>query len=709
MFVMRCFSLAANALMACSLLFAGCVEGGGVQVQPGRSRAKWMAVSDACLEKHLIDRYASLPEAEWKNDAMDYVRESAYWHQRLYLGLSGGKGRGIAMSASHYEKAARLVERGCDWPYVQMEAAIWKYGNLSSREPLSRPTSKAFKAVRALREKLLAAESVSPLERYLIAETAANYLYVASDFDVLARAFSDLVRRLPPDNDTSVFLWSMMDSNRTLLNGASVAQIIESGAVSNEWLSVMLKGRLLYKKAWERRGSGWGYTVTKDRWRDYDELRKEAAACFERASQIVPEVPFAYHQKMESQIGDAFAGRSLLDRIISCDPEYVNAYASYLWSCRPRWCGSINKMKAFGDEMLERGAPGSVMQLQYIHSRLSVAEELNERWKDAFLEEGVYSNMVSVVEAALKRDDLYVETKALLLQTLLYPAYANGDYRKMGDAAKKAWSLSPFLVCRNNYGVGASISDYMKTVGLAFSEDDDGRLAKAEKAMREGEYADAKEQFARFAESRTAGALKTNALEYAASQVVVANSRLAQKGGAPYSLMPIYAPRFNQFSFWKTPAGRVVPATEGWKIPTSASMCASLPVLPMEGVVEIRFRRLKKGAFILGLNIGAWNDFHPSVGASKDGAALAGMCRHTNGSLQHWGLKYKSSRPVELESGTNVFKLVYNGRKVREYRTFLNGEEISWLSGRIDECPERCMAIITASNVLIEGIEAAAR
>jgi hypothetical protein len=138
-------------------------------------------------------------------------------------------------------------------------------------------------------------------------------------------------------------------------------------------------------------------------------------------------------------------------------------------------------------------------------------------------------------------------------------------------------------------------------------------------------------------------------------------------------------------------------------------MCASLPVLPMEGVVEIRFRRLKKGAFILGMNIGAWNDFHPSVGASKDGAALAGMCRHTNGSLQHWGLKYKSSRPVELESGTNVFKLVYNGRKVREYRTFLNGEEIPWLSGRIAECPERCMAIITASNVLIEGIEAAAR
>ena len=74
---------------------------------------------------------------------------------------------------------------------------------------MSRPTSKAFKAVRALREKLLAAESVSPLERYLMAETAANYLYVASDFDVLARAFSDLVCRLPPDNDTSVFLWSM--------------------------------------------------------------------------------------------------------------------------------------------------------------------------------------------------------------------------------------------------------------------------------------------------------------------------------------------------------------------------------------------------------------------------------------------------------------------------------------------------------------------
>ena len=706
---MRHFCWIMSILPVCSLLFAGSAEGGGVQTRSGEARAKWMAVSDACFKKHLIDRYASLPEAGWKNDAMDYLRESAYWHQRLYLGLSGATSRRIAMSAIHYETAARLVERGCDWPYVKMEAAIWKYGNLSFGESLSRPALKAFKGVRALREKLLAAESVSPLERYLIAETAANYLYVASDFDVLIRAFVDLVRKLPPDNDTSVFLWSMMDNNRTLLNGSSVAKIIDSGAVSNDWFSTMLKGRLLYRKAWERRGGGWGYTVTKDRWRDYDELRKEAAACFERAAQIVPEVPFAYHQKMESQIGDALAGRNLLDRIISCDPEYVNAYAFYLWSCRPRWCGSISKMKAFGEEMLENGSPGSVMQLQYVHSRLSVAEELYERWEDAFLEEGVYSNMVSVVEAALKRDDLYVETKALLLQTLMYPAYANGDYRKMGDVAKRAWKLSPTLVCCNNYGIGASISDYMKTVGLAFYEDADGRLASAEKAMRDGEYATAKEQFARIVESRVAGALKTNALEYAASQVVVANSRLAQKGGMAYSLMPIFAPRFNQFSFWKTPTGRVVPTTEGWKISSSASMCASLPVLPIEGVVEICFRRLKKGSFILGMNIGAWNDFHPSVGARNDGTAVAGMCRHTNGGLQHWGLKYKSSKSVELESGRNVLKLVYNGRKMREFRTFINGKEISWLSGSVDERPERCMAIITAANVLIESIEAAAR
>ena len=46
---------------------------------------------------------------------------------------------------------------------------------------------------------------------------------------------------------------------------------------------------------------------------------------------------------------------------------------------------------------------------------------------------------------------------------------------------------------------------------------------------------------------------------------------------------------------------------------------------------------------------------------------------------------------------------------MREFRTFINGKEISWLSGSVDERPERCMAIITAANVLIESIEAAAR
>ena len=79
----------------------------------------------------MIDRYVAQPEIQWKNDALDHLRESACWHQRRYHGFCGGRRR-IAMSPSHYEKASRIAGRGCNLPHVRMAAVVWKHLEFSA-------------------------------------------------------------------------------------------------------------------------------------------------------------------------------------------------------------------------------------------------------------------------------------------------------------------------------------------------------------------------------------------------------------------------------------------------------------------------------------------------------------------------------------------------------------------------------------------------
>lgn len=670
------------------------------------ARKKHMEIMERFYHMHFVDRYEKMPEAEWKADALSFVRESAYWHSCRGRDCVHGDASPLSfMMPEYYETADMLVKRGCDWPYVRMQA---KWKGLGAEVGM---TSAGFgEKITRFCQDLMVENGVTALESYLMCETLRQYRDTTVEAGFLSDAFLRLLREVPQDDDSAVALWALLENTDLTRGSAAMQKILDSGFIRNEWFRLMVEGTLLLRKAWNRRGGGYADMVTKDRWADYHALRKEADSCLTEAERMIPDVPYPHFRLLKVSLGNARECRRQMDAIIKIDPEYAAAYSTYRFSCRPRWCGSISKMIAFGDEMFAKGEPGSVMQLQYVFSRLDVAEELGYRWMDAFRDDRVCSNMAFAVESAMKRKDVPSLTKQYLHQTLIYPAYARGDYRRMGEIAKCVWSNVPMLKSVSDCAIGTSLTDFMKTIGLAFAGPECDELAMADQAYRAGRLAEAKERFSCFLSSqmqRPPKTVNTNALEYAAAQIIVVDRDLVENSGGSYSLMPRYAPRFNRFSFWKTYGKAPSLSPRGWKVGSSTCCAASLRVLLDSGAIEIMFRPLKMNRFILGLNIGEWNDVHPTVGNDGSGTC-AMMCAHTKGKLHVSKMRSCSPRiPVALPMDSDSsLKLLFDGRK---YRTFINGNEIPDMAGRTRSRIEDSAPIISASNVQIKEIRVQSR
>ncbi|MCF7784978.1 MAG: hypothetical protein K9N47_02590 [Prosthecobacter sp.] len=116
------------------------------------------------------------------------------------------------------------------------------------------------------------------------------------------------------------------------------------------WLREMLLGKMQNHIAWIYRGEGYANTVTEDNGSKFEEYQIKARAHFLKAWELRPDRAAAAasmidivkcgHGRPEDTL------RRWFDHAITAEFDNYTAYYNYLWALRPRWGGSLNKMKA---------------------------------------------------------------------------------------------------------------------------------------------------------------------------------------------------------------------------------------------------------------------------------------------------------------------------------------------------------------------------
>src|SRR5262249_21164531 len=122
---------------------------------------------------------------------------------------------------------------------------------------------------------------------------------------------------------------------------------------SDAWLLNVLTGEEEIEKAWKARGSSWGYTITKDAWKAFDEHMNKARKALTEAwkeapTRPEPAVAMITVAMAEGQLPNAVEERTWFDRAVTAQLDYWPAYKNMLWALRPRWRGSHEEMEAFG-------------------------------------------------------------------------------------------------------------------------------------------------------------------------------------------------------------------------------------------------------------------------------------------------------------------------------------------------------------------------
>lgn len=119
------------------------------------------------------------------------------------------------------------------------------------------------------------------------------------------------------------------------------------GLKIDPWLKLMLDARAAYRRAWHARGTGYANTVTEQGWKIYrEEIAKVEPLC-EQAYAMRPELYQSCVLALEACKGDREALDKWVTRLMGSRPDCILGFSHYLFTARPRWCGSVQLMESF--------------------------------------------------------------------------------------------------------------------------------------------------------------------------------------------------------------------------------------------------------------------------------------------------------------------------------------------------------------------------
>jgi len=326
------------------------------------------------------------------------------------------------------------------------------------------------------------------------------------------------------------------------LGSASYPTLVDAFEKSpkvDPWLTLILRGRIARRAAWDARGSGYASTVTKDGWSGFEKGIKEAKAAYEEAWRLHPEFPEAA-SLMVDICGSTCGGemREWFDRAVALEMDMLGPYSSYVWYSRPRWGGSVEMMTAFAEACYATHRHDTMVPSYYATIMFQTVEDLNCNPKEVFARADVHAKCVEVLLAQVKNEKSFKNIRDMSAELLPVVEYLGGDLHKAveynrlrkGVSNKSSWT---FL--RDDF---YQIYDILN--GLKWSNGE--ALLAAEELYRAGRYAEA---LAAYVKIRGEAKLNGQETDYVVHRIDGVNLATAFPQGA------WIAPTFNdRYSGW---------------------------------------------------------------------------------------------------------------------------------------------------------------
>jgi tetratricopeptide (TPR) repeat protein len=198
---------------------------------------------------------------------------------------------------------------------------------------------------------------------------------------------------------------------------------------ADSWLLNLLSGVYHIDLGWHHRGTGYADTVSEAAaWQFQNNLRI-AGDRLQLAWQLDPKLPepaaYSITTAMAGEQATA-AARTWFDRAVAAQMDYEDAYSRYLYSLRPRWGGSFEKLYAFGQECLATKRFDTVVPRYFVDAVYDINDDVDGHYT-VFRDEQIWLEVCQVYAGLINESERAPNDNspaALATQWLLYAIHS---------------------------------------------------------------------------------------------------------------------------------------------------------------------------------------------------------------------------------------------------------------------------------------------
>ncbi|NOY81406.1 MAG: hypothetical protein GXP31_10435 [Kiritimatiellaeota bacterium] len=322
-------------------------------------------------------------DAKWDKPAREFLAHIA---ERFEGNL------GADLRNSLYKQSSALIKLGCNDPFV-----VYCHGNLehyihggAEAEPFVQaglegldkkgyPRFFAYWAARRLADIYRQmyggdAQVAKDLDRkalFYLGQAAADKIFQPD----MMRVYSETLVPVATINP------ALADRLKPLLEG------LDSVRDPAPWAAAVCRAAVYKALAWKSRGSGWGYTVSKDGWKEFGKKMKVAREAAEKAWALHPEIPEPACIMIDISMATCTKTDVLrwFQRAVAAEFDIDAAYYTLSWALLPRWGGTMDEQFGFGLACLQTGRFDTTVPWQVMRSLLYVGMDLHRNWRTLWL------------------------------------------------------------------------------------------------------------------------------------------------------------------------------------------------------------------------------------------------------------------------------------------------------------------------------------
>lgn len=227
------------------------------------------------------------------------------------------------------------------------------------------------------------------------------------NFDFVNKYFSKLVAEKPITKDGYSLIAFLYGYLPDMLDEGTMMSWCNPKVASQA--AYIVRGYWYVDKAWEARGTDWGYTVSAEREDIKADYINLAQFDFELAYKMDPSDPYSSAGMITICTAKGFPKEVMemwFQRAVKADPSCVYAYARKLNFLRPVWYGSQREMKEFAQYCYENSPPGSTVykiMLHYIFDTTSNIRKKGQSPKE-YIEQPEVNNIITDIFYRLDKE-----------------------------------------------------------------------------------------------------------------------------------------------------------------------------------------------------------------------------------------------------------------------------------------------------------------